>query len=134
MLSKTRMYAKDASFDEELARAYGIEWEEDLFGPADQDGRYTTNAEAYLGAQQVWMTNNLPKRGLVAEVDDYGEVKLPKKAQQVYGKSSKSDHTAMYSDRQGKVQGVVYRMPEGDGHGARPRFRNRQENLRGAQG
>lgn len=111
-LSKTRMYAKDASFDDELARAYGIEWEEDLFGPADQDGRYTTNVEAYLGAQQEWMTNNLPKRGIVAEVGDYGEVKLPKKAQQVYGKPSKSDHTAMYIDRQGKVQSVVYRMPE----------------------
>lgn len=111
-LSKTRMYAKDASFDDELARAYGIEWEEDLFGPADQDGRYTTNVEAYLGAQQEWMTNNLPKRGIVAEVGDYGEVKLPKKAQQVYGKPSKSDHTAMYIDRQGRVQSVVYRMPE----------------------
>lgn len=83
-LTKTRMFAKDASFDDELARAYGIEWEEDLFGPADQDGRYTTNVEAYLGAQQEWMTNNLPKRGIVAEVGDYGEVKLPKKAQQVY--------------------------------------------------
>lgn len=111
-LSKTRMYAKDASFDDELARAYGIEWEEDLFGPADQDGRYTTNVEAYLGAQQEWMTNNLPKRGIIAEVGDYGEVRLPKKAQQVYGKPSKSDHTAMYIDRQGKVQSVVYRMPE----------------------
>jgi len=111
-LSKTRMYAKDASFDDELARAYGIEWEEDLFGPADQDGRYTTNVEAYLGAQQEWMANHLPKRGIIAEVGDYGEVKLPKKAERVYGKPSKSDQTAMYLDRQGKVQSVVYRMPE----------------------
>ncbi|MEA5471345.1 hypothetical protein VB714_20910, partial [Spirulina sp. 06S082] len=38
-LTKTRMFANDASFDDELARAYGIEWEEDLFGPADEDGR-----------------------------------------------------------------------------------------------
>lgn len=111
-LSKTRMFAKDASFDDELARAYGIEWEEDLFGPADEDGRYTTNVEAYLGAQQEWMTNNLPKRGIIAETGDYGEVKLPKKAQQVYGKAGKTDHTAMYIDRQGKVQSIVYRMPE----------------------
>lgn len=111
-LSKTRMFAKDASFDDELARAYGIEWEEDLFGPADEDGRYTTNVEAYLGAQQEWMTNNLPKRGIIAETGDYGDVKLPKKAERVYGKPTKSDHTAMYIDRQGKVQSVVYRMPE----------------------
>lgn len=111
-LSKTRMFAKDASFDDELARAYGIEWEEDLFGPADEDGRYTTNVEAYLGAQQEWMANNLPKRGIIAETGDYGDVKLPKKAERVYGKPTKSDHTAMYIDRQGKVQSVVYRMPE----------------------
>lgn len=111
-LSKTRMFAKDASFDDELARAYGIEWEEDLFGPADEDGRYTTNVEAYLGAQQEWMSNNLPKRGIIAETGDYGDVKLPKKAERVYGKPTKSDHTAMYIDRQGKVQSVVYRMPE----------------------
>lgn len=111
-LSKTRMYAKDASFDDELACAYGIEWEEDLFGPADEDGRYTTNVEAYLGAQQEWMTNNLPKRGIIAETGDYGDVKLPKKAERVHGKAGKSDHTAMYIDRQGKVQSVVYRMPE----------------------
>ncbi|MGR7993567.1 ParB/RepB/Spo0J family partition protein [Xanthobacter sp. ZOL 2024] len=111
-LSKTRMFAKDASFDDELARAYGIEWEEDLFGPADEDGRYTTNVEAYLGAQQEWITNNLPKRGIIAETGDYGDVKLPKKAERVYGKPTKSDHTAMYIDRQGKVQSVVYRMPE----------------------
>ncbi len=111
-LSKTRMFAKDASFDDELARAYGIEWEEDLFGPADQDGRYTTNVEAYLGAQQEWMTNHLPKRGIIAEVGDYGEVKLPKKAERVHGKAGKTDRTAMYIDRQGKVQSVVYRIPE----------------------
>lgn len=111
-LTKTRMFAKDASFDDDLARAYGIEWEEDLFGPPDEDGRYTTNVEAYLGAQQEWMTNNLPKRGIIAETGDYGDVKLPKKAERVYGKPSKSDHTAMYIDRQGKVQSVVYRMPD----------------------
>ena len=33
-------------------------------------------------------------------------------AERVYGKPKKSDHTAMYLDRDGKVQSVVYRMPE----------------------
>lgn len=111
-LSKTRMYAKDASFGDDLREAYGIEWVEDLFAPADEDSRYTTNVEAYLGAQQEWMTNNLPKKGMIAEVTQWGEAKLPQKASRVYGKPSKGDHTAMYLDRNGKVQTVHYRLPE----------------------
>ncbi|AMD56825.1 plasmid partitioning protein [Agrobacterium tumefaciens] len=111
-LTKKRMYARDASFGDDLAQAYGIEWVEDLFAPADQDGRYTTNVEGFLGAQHEWMTNNLPKRGAIVEVNSWGQPELPKKASQVYGKPSKSDHTALYLDRDGKVQTVHYRMPE----------------------
>ena len=111
-LSKTRMYARDASFDDELAQAYGIAWVEDLFAPADEDSRYTTDVEAFLGAQQEWMTNNLPKNGMVTELNGWNGPELPKKAERVYGKPKKSDHTAMYLDRDGKVQSVVYRMPE----------------------
>ncbi|MCF1474871.1 plasmid partitioning protein [Agrobacterium vitis] len=111
-LSKTRMFAKDASFGDDLAAAYGIEWVEDLFAPADQDSRYTTNVEAFLGAQQEWMTNNLPKKGSIIEVNNWGQPELPKKAERVYGKPSKSDHVGMYLDRDGKVQSVAYRMPE----------------------
>ncbi|MEC9461705.1 MAG: ParB/RepB/Spo0J family partition protein, partial [Pseudomonadota bacterium] len=111
-LTKKRMYAKDASFGDDLAQAYGIEWVEDLFAPADQDGRYTTNVEGYLGAQHEWMTSNLPKRGGIVEVNSWGQPELPKKASQVYGKPSKSDHTALYLDRDGKVQTVHYRLPE----------------------
>ncbi|MCJ2877521.1 ParB N-terminal domain-containing protein [Rhizobium pusense] len=111
-LSKTRMFAKDASFGDDLAAAYGIEWVEDLFAPADQDGRYTTHVEAFLGAQQEWMTNNLPKKGAIIEVNNWGQPELPKKAERVYGKPSKSDHVGMYLDRDGKVQSVAYRMPE----------------------
>ncbi|MCG8274035.1 ParB/RepB/Spo0J family partition protein [Aquamicrobium sp. NLF2-7] len=111
-LQKTRMYARDASFDDDLAQAYGIAWVEDLFAPADEDSRYTTDVEAFLGAQQEWMTANLPKRGSIVEAGQWGEPKLPPKAERVYGKASKSDHTAMYLDRDGKVQSVAYRMPE----------------------
>ncbi|PWE52068.1 plasmid partitioning protein [Metarhizobium album] len=111
-LTKKRMYAKDASFGDDLAQAYGIEWVEDLFAPADQDGRYTTNVEGFLGAQHEWMTSNLPKKGGIVEVNSWGQPELPKKASQVYGKPSKSDHAAMYLDRDGKVQTVHYRMPE----------------------
>jgi ParB-like chromosome segregation protein Spo0J len=111
-LAKTRMYARDASFGDDLREAYGIAWVEDLFAPADQDGRYTTDVEAFLGAQQEWMTQNLPKKGVVTETNNWGEVKLPAKAERVYGTPKKSDHTAMYLDREGKVKTVHFRMPE----------------------
>ncbi|WLS01165.1 ParB N-terminal domain-containing protein [Shinella sumterensis] len=111
-LNKRRMFARDASFGDDLAAAYGIEWAEDLFAPGNEDNRYTTNVEAYLGAQHEWMTNNLPKRGAIVEVNTYGEPELPKKAEKVYTKPQKSDHTAMYLDRTGKVQTVHYRMPD----------------------
>ena len=35
VLTKTRMFARNASFGDELAQAYGIVWQEDLFAPAD---------------------------------------------------------------------------------------------------
>ncbi|MBD3849120.1 ParB N-terminal domain-containing protein [Bosea sp. SSUT16] len=111
-LQKTRMYARHASFGDDLAQAYGIQWVEDLFAPADEDSRYTTNVEGFLGAQQEWMTANLPKKGVIAETTNWGEVKLPPKAERVYGKPAKSDCTAMYLDREGRVQSVHYRMPE----------------------
>ncbi|RWN57685.1 MAG: plasmid partitioning protein [Mesorhizobium sp.] len=110
-LTKRRMYARDASFGDDLAHAYGIVWVEDLFAQADDDSRYTTDVEAFLGAQQEWMANTLPKRGVIVEAGQWGEPKLPPKAERVYGKPSKSDHTAVYLDRDGKVQSVVYRMP-----------------------
>ncbi len=111
-LQKKRMYARDASFGDDLREAYGIQWVEDLFAPADQDGRYTTDVEAFLGAQQEWMSNNLPKKGIIVEQNGYGQPELPKKAERVHGKPQKGDCTAMYLDREGKVQSVHYRMPE----------------------
>ena len=111
-LTKKRMYARDASFGDDLAQAYGIEWVEDLFAPADEDSRYTTNVEAFLGAQHEWMTIHLPKRGIVTEANNYGQPVLPPKAERVHGKPGKGDATAMYLDREGKVQTVHYRMPE----------------------
>lgn len=78
-LTTTRMLAKHASFGDDLARAYGITWVEDLFAPADEDSRYTTDVEAFLGAQQEWLANNLPKRGSVIEANEYGQAKLPRR-------------------------------------------------------
>ncbi|EHJ95534.1 ParB/RepB/Spo0J family partition protein [Agrobacterium tumefaciens] len=112
-LTTTRMLARHASFGDDLAQAYGIIWVEDLFAPADEDSRYTTDVEAFLGAQQEWLANNLPKRGSVIEANEYGQAKLPSKAQQVYGKPGKGDLTGWYINaRDGSVQSVAYRMPE----------------------
>ncbi|MCC8235767.1 ParB N-terminal domain-containing protein [Pinisolibacter aquiterrae] len=111
-LEKRRMFARDAKFDDDLARAYGIAWSEDLFAPAGEDSRYTADVEAFLGAQHEWMSNHLPKRGQIVEATNWGEPKLPAKAQRVYGKPGKGDCTAMYLDQKGAVQTAVYRMPE----------------------
>lgn len=111
-LTKTPMFARDASFGDDLRQAYGIEWAEDLFGPADEDNRYTTNVEAFRGAQQEWMISNLPKKGAIVEVSNFGQPQLPPKAERVYGKPGNGDCTAMYLDRDGKVQTAHFRMPE----------------------
>lgn len=111
-LDRRKMYARDASFGDDLAKAYGIAWVEDLFAPADQDSRYTTDVEAFLGAQQEWMSNHLPKKGVIAETNGSGQVVLPPKAERIYGKPGKGDRAAMYLDHEGKVQTVHYRMPE----------------------
>ena len=109
-LQKRRMYARDASFGEDLAQAYGIVWTEDLFAEGDQDNRYTTDVDAYLGAQHEWMSNHLPKRGVLLEVTNYGEAKLPPKAERVYGEPKKTDSVGYFLDRSGTVQTVPYRV------------------------
>jgi ParB/RepB/Spo0J family partition protein len=82
-LSKRRIEAKFAKFDDDLAAAYGIVWQEDLFAPSDEDGRYTTDVEAFFGAQQEWLANHLPARGIILELDQWGGPKLPPKAERL---------------------------------------------------
>ena len=60
-LAKRRMPASAAQFGDDLAKAYGIVWEDDLFAPPGEDSRYTTNVEGFFGAQQEWLQNNLPR-------------------------------------------------------------------------
>jgi ParB family transcriptional regulator, chromosome partitioning protein len=116
-LSKQRMEAKHASFGDDLAMAYGIVWQEDLFAPADEDGRYTNEVEAFFGAQREWLANNLPERGALIECDQWGQPKLPPKAERAYGNPDPSHHTGWFLDeRTGEVKSVAYRLPE-----ARPR-------------
>jgi len=57
--------------------------------------------------------DNLPERGTLLTVDDYGRGQLPKKAEQVYGKPGKTDIVGHYVDaRSGEIETVVYRLPE----------------------
>ena len=58
------------------------------------------------------MTNNLPKKAAIIEVNNWGQPELPKKAERVYGKPAKGDQTGLYIDREGKVQTVNYRLLE----------------------
>ena len=112
-LAKRRMPASAAKFGDDLAKAYGIVWEDDLFAPPGEDSRTTTNVEGFFGAQQEWLANSLPERGTLLIVDEYGRGQIPKKAEQVYGKPGKTDIIGHYIDpRTGEVQTIAYRMPE----------------------
>ena len=98
-LSKRTLPASMAKFGADLAQAYGIVWTDDLFAEADKDGRTTSQVDAFLGAQGEWLANNLPKGGSLAELDQYGHVKLPPRARQRYDKARKGDLIACYVDR-----------------------------------
>ena len=113
-LSKRRMPFASAKFGDDLAAAYGVVWEDDLFAPAGEDGRFTTNVDGFFGAQQEWMQNSLPpERATILAVNEYGGPALPKKAERVYGKPGKTDVTGYYLDQHsGEVSTLVYRMPE----------------------
>ena len=112
-LSKRRIPFSAAKFDTDLANAYGVTWEDDLFAPAGEDGRYTTNVEGFFGAQQEWLQANLPERGTLLPSNEYGQPSLPKKAEHVYGKPGKGDQIGHYLDtRSGEVRTMAYRLPE----------------------
>ena len=91
-LQKRQLYAKDAKFGPDEERAFGIVLEEDLFSPAGEDTRFTTNVEGFLAAQAAWLESNLPKNGLVLPADDYGNPKLPPKAERVWGQKKIRGH------------------------------------------
>ena len=111
-LSKRRIPFAAAKFDDDLARAYGVEWHDDLFAPAGEDGRYTTNVDGFFGAQQEWLANHLPERGTLLTQNEYGQPELPKKAERIYGKPGKGDIIGHYLDpNSGEVKTVAYRMP-----------------------
>lgn len=112
-LEKRRISISVARFDADDAQALGIIWEEDLFEQADKDVRYTTQVAAFLGAQQAWLEANLPKHGVLLQTDDYGQPKLPLKAQRSWGAARASDTVGCYVDpRSGAIEEVRFTMPQ----------------------
>ena len=113
-LQKQRMPAKNAKFDDELAQAFGIVWCEDLFAPADEDSRYTTQVEEFLAAQQEWLNRCLPENGVILPLDQWGQPKLPAKAQRLHGeKPHKSDKVGYYLETHtGEIRTIPFRPAE----------------------
>jgi ParB family chromosome partitioning protein len=111
-LSKRHIPFSAARFDEAIAEKYGVTWHDDLFAPAGEESRYTTDVDGFFGAQQEWLENNLPKGGVLVPQDDYGQPSLPKKAERVYGKPGKGDIVGHFLDpRTAEVKTVAYRLP-----------------------
>ena len=112
-LSKTRLMAKDAKFGEAETQAFGIVWEDDLFAPADEDGRSTTQVDAFLAAQTAWLEANLAEGDCIVAVDEYYRPQLPKGAQQHYGRRGEGVLTAFSIEpRSGLVRETYFTMPQ----------------------
>ncbi len=88
-LRKSRVSASVAAFDDQHAEAFGIHWMEDLFAEGKTDPRFTDQVEEFLTAQQAWLEQHLPSNGEMLELTQWGDGKLPPKAQEVYGSDKK---------------------------------------------
>ena len=126
-LDKHRLLARDAKFGDAESAAFGILWQEDLFAPANEDSRSTTQVDAFLAAQQAWLEANVPEGGIVVEMDDYSRPRLPKGAQPHYGRAAEGVLTAYSIEaRTGIIREHHYTMPKarsvspGDGTNTEP--------------
>jgi len=109
-LTRRRMRGADAVFDAEFAAAYGVEYTEDLFAPADEDSRTTTNVDGFLAAQHAWIEAHLPPDGVVLQAGEHGGAKLPPKANRYYGKpgTSGAKEGCFLDERTGRVETVLF--------------------------
>ena len=113
-LDQRKLLARHARFDDAIAQAFAIVWSDDLFAPADEDSRYTTQVDTFLAAQEAWLEQNLPANGIILAFDPYGQPKLPAKAQRLYGeKPSKTDTIGHYLDAHtGEIKTIAFRLPD----------------------
>ncbi|MDT8278518.1 ParB N-terminal domain-containing protein [Roseomonas mucosa] len=114
-LRKRRLLRKDARFDDELARKFGIAWEDDLFGPGGEDNLYTTKVQEFFDAQTEWLATNLATlhpNACIIESDRYRGPSLPPGAERHYGKPEEAEGMAFYLDRNtGEVESICFRTP-----------------------
>ena len=111
-LSRRRMFARDAKFGETEQQAFAIVWADDLFAPANENSRFTTDCDAFLAAQRAWLEANLPENGTIIEMDQYGSANLPKGATRLWSDPTPNDKIGHYIDpRSGAIKTVVYKMP-----------------------
>ncbi len=75
-LEHTQFFARDASFDDALARKNGIAWEEDLFAEGGQDNRYTVDRARYANAQRAWIETQLGEEDVVVSTYDNGTPRM----------------------------------------------------------
>jgi ParB/RepB/Spo0J family partition protein len=113
-LKKRRLMRKHARFDDEMARRFGIVWEDDLFGPGGDDNLYTTKVEEFFAAQTEWLAASLPDlhpRASILETATYGGGELPSGAQRVYGRPQEGDEMGFFISRHtGEVESIPFRM------------------------
>ena len=114
-LKKRRLLRKHARFGDELARKFGIAWEDDLFGQGGDDNLYTTKAEEFFAAQTEWLAASLADlhpRACILTVATYGGAELPAGAQRAYGQPEDGDEMGFYLDRHtGAVESIPFRVP-----------------------
>ena len=103
-LHKARVPATAARFDDGTAATFGVRWEDDLFGPADQDNRTTTDVEPFFAAQLHWLETTLPENGVILKTEGWGGGKLPLRAERTYGQPHEGDKIGFFIDqRTGEV-------------------------------
>ena len=113
LLQKDRIPARIARFDDETAAAFGIRYEEDLFAPAGEDSRSTTQVEAFFAAQRQWLEASLPENGMILETESWGGARLPPRAERCYGEKRESDRVGFSIDpRTAEVREIPFRLAE----------------------
>ena len=112
-LTRRTMRAVDAVFDAEFAAAYGVEYVEDLFAPANEDSRTTANVDGFLAAQHAWMEAHLPPGAVVLQAGEYGGAKLPRGANRYWGKpgTGGAKEGVFLDERTGQVETILFTVP-----------------------
>ena len=114
-LRKIRVNASVGAFDDQHAEAFGIHWTEDLFAEGKTDPRFTDQVELFFTAQQAWLEQHLPSNGEMLELTQWGEGKLPPKAQEIYGSDKKRKDLRIgfwVCNRTGEVRQKLFQYPQ----------------------